>query len=204
MGSRRGFLKGSLAGGAAFLGCSSEGGTDDADAGATTGADAGPDAGPDDGDVVDPGDVDADPTDASDGETTDADDTSDADVEEPPECADPFEGGELVGRLEWLGEGTPVMNTPYNEGLDGRLAFDLSNLTKDDLITPVEHFYIRTRVPDQLDLDAEWMCAVNGLVEAPFELSWADFEPHIQDMGVHEMECSGNGANSQFGLLSAC
>lgn len=196
--SRRFFLKSSLAsGGAVALGCSTDEG-----GGGSGGADVFADAGSTGGgvDAVLPDTKEAIPDEGP---------APDTQVDEPDEgpapgvCEDPFAGGKILSTLAWIGEGTPPMNTAFGQGLDGREYFDLEQLTPDNMITPVESFYIRTRKPDQLDLSEPWSCEVTGMLDNPFTLTYADLEPHIQNMGVHTLECSGNGAFAHFGMLSA-
>jgi DMSO/TMAO reductase YedYZ molybdopterin-dependent catalytic subunit len=83
------------------------------------------------------------------------------------------------------------------------LILDLSTLTDDTLVTPNESFFIRTAYPDQLRPSSPWQISVRGLVERPTRLALADLVQHEQQMGVHLLECSGNGRHRQFGLMSA-
>ena len=94
-----------------------------------------------------------------------------------------------------------VLNQPYGKGLRGRLRSDLSTLDEESLLTPVEHFYIRTRCPEKLDTSIPWRIRVRGLVERERELRLEDLLPRSKPQGVHLMECSGSGTS---GLISAC
>ena len=186
--TRRTFLKSSLVvAGAALSGC----GSDDL---AGPGADAAqpPDVAPFD-DIITLEDV---PPDV-------APDVEDVPDVEPDPCTNPFAGGELLGTLGFVGEGNPPLDEPFNEGLDGRLYHDLSAMTHDTLLTPIEHFYIRTRKPDTLDLAQPSSATINALVEQQRTLTIPDLEPLIEPQGTHLLECSGNGINSHFGMLSA-
>jgi DMSO/TMAO reductase YedYZ molybdopterin-dependent catalytic subunit len=118
-------------------------------------------------------------------------------------CPDPFAGGTLVGAVAFTGEGSPQLDHPIGSGLDGRLYHDLSTLDPSSLITPNDDFYIRTRYPDLIDPSQPWTISVHGLVAQPRTLTLDDLTPLVGDMGVHLMECSGNGAGAHFGMLSA-
>jgi DMSO/TMAO reductase YedYZ molybdopterin-dependent catalytic subunit len=114
-----------------------------------------------------------------------------------------FERGTMEGIVDFAGEGNAMLDAPFGAGLDGRLYSDLSTLTADTLITPNDRFYIRTRYPDQLDTNAPWKIRISGHVDAPKELALDELSPLVQPMGVHLLECSGNGGFGRFGLLSA-
>lgn len=197
--SRRTFLVQSAgASGALILGCDSSG-----SAGGDPVADASDEGGGDAvlADSVTP-DPDEGPTDQDEGMPPMDDGPPPDEGPEPEVCADAFAAGTYVGNLGWVGEGTPPMNTPFGQGLDGREYFDLEALTPDNLLTPVESFYIRTRKPDTLDLSQPWSTEVFGLIDEPFTLTWEDIEPLIEPMGNYLLECSGNGAFAHFGMLS--
>ena len=121
-----------------------------------------------------------------------------------PQCPNAFAGGMQVDELAFANEDAIAFGTPIGEGLDGRLYFDLSQLTPDALITPNELFYVRTRRSDLLDPTVPWQIDVSGLVDAPRSLLLSDIEPLVEPMGAHLLECSGNTRGSKFGLLSAC
>jgi DMSO/TMAO reductase YedYZ molybdopterin-dependent catalytic subunit len=118
-------------------------------------------------------------------------------------CADPFAGGTMVEVIPFLNEGSRPLEKLLGSGLDGRLYTDLAKLGPDDLITPNESFYIRTRYPDQLDASKPWAIDFKGLVKAEKSIAFADLEPLIQPAGTFLLECAGNGKGGSFGLLSA-
>jgi DMSO/TMAO reductase YedYZ molybdopterin-dependent catalytic subunit len=118
-------------------------------------------------------------------------------------CANPFERALQLGTAPFINEADLPLNTPYNEGLDGRLLTDLSMLGADFLVTPTEFFYIRTRYPDLLDPSARWTIRVGGLVDTPAELVLDELLPLEESMGTLLLECSGNSRTGHFGLLSA-
>ncbi len=120
-------------------------------------------------------------------------------------CPAPFPDGELIDRVPFTG-GDPIeFHTPQREGWDGRLYTDLRQITPDRPLTPNPEFYIRTRFPDLLDLDAmtPWTLAIEGLVAAPGDIALDALAPLVRPMGAHLLECSGNGRRGHFGLMSA-
>ena len=88
-------------------------------------------------------------------------------------------------------------------GLDARLITDLSTLTSERLITPNDQFFIRTSLPDQLDFQAHWKIAIQGLVKTPQVLTMDDLGPMVEPRGTQLVECAGNPRVYQFGLISA-
>ncbi|MCP3958694.1 MAG: molybdopterin-dependent oxidoreductase [bacterium] len=115
---------------------------------------------------------------------------------------DPWRGGQLLGQLPFQAEPPDPLHTRIADGLDERLYTDLSLVDRDRLITPVEEFFVRTGVPDQLDRSRPWRIRIDGLVRRPLSLSAANLEPRVQDMGVHHIECAGNSRATRFGLIS--
>ncbi len=110
--------------------------------------------------------------------------------------------GEVV---PFSGEGRRPMGRPYGSGLDGRQLLDLRKLAEDRLVTDNDQFFIRTRYPSELDpADAQaWKLKFGGLVDQEQEIVLSDLQDEVEDMGVHVMECSGNGRFGGFGLMSA-
>jgi DMSO/TMAO reductase YedYZ molybdopterin-dependent catalytic subunit len=127
-----------------------------------------------------------------------------ADPGPTPQCPNAFAGGQQVDELAFANEDAIAFGTPIGDGLDGRLFYDLSQLTSGALITPNELFYVRTRRSDLLDPTLPWQIDVSGLVDAPRSLLLSDIEPLVRPMGAQLLECSGNTRGSKFGLLSAC
>lgn len=122
----------------------------------------------------------------------------------PLVCDDPAVEGEFLGLLPFTG-GDPIpFHTLRNEGWDGRLYTDLSLIDRDRPLTPNDEFYVRTRFPDLLDLDAmtPWTLAVEGLVAAPGDIGLDALMPLVRPLGVHLLECSGNGRRAHYGLMS--
>ena len=121
----------------------------------------------------------------------------------PIGCGDPFAGAVLLGTVPFTGEGGPL-NVAFGSGLNGRLFTDLSTLAPDDLVTPNERYYIRTRYPDRINPSAPWTIAVSGHVKTPLTLTPEMLAPKVNpSLGPYVMECSGNGAFAAFGMLSA-
>lgn len=118
----------------------------------------------------------------------------------------PLAGGRLVrtmplGRLD--GRPMPPLHTLLGTGLDARQFTDISALDEDHLVTPTEHFYIRTAHPPSLPSTAAWRIALGGLVAAEQSLDLGTLERDARDLGVRLMECAGNADPANFGLLSA-
>ncbi len=120
-----------------------------------------------------------------------------------PACDNPFAGSELLGTLDFVQEGGKPIAKKYGVGWDGRYYTDLSGLAADSLVTATEHFYVRTAYPDLLDPAKPWKILVDGPGKSAVSLTMASLEPLAKDMGVHLMECSGNGPGGRFGLISA-
>jgi DMSO/TMAO reductase YedYZ molybdopterin-dependent catalytic subunit len=117
-------------------------------------------------------------------------------------CPDELAGGTLLGTVPFVGEGPSTLDTAFGSDLDGRLYTDLSKLSPDAPTVPTEHFYIRTRQSDLFPASTPWTIRIHGLVDAPVDVAVADLTPAVKPMGVHLLECSGNGAFAGFGMLS--
>ena len=76
-----------------------------------------------------------------------------------------FEGGTFLGELDFLLEPELQLGHLEGSGLDGRREVDLSALEKGRMITPTGKFFVRTAVPDLLDLNQLRSLQVDGLVE---------------------------------------
>ncbi len=119
------------------------------------------------------------------------------------ECESPFEGGSLVEVVEFVSGDNPPFHRKLGQGWDGRLYYDLRQVTRDNLYAPNAEFFIRTFYPDGLDPDSQqWSVTIDGLVDSEVSFEVSELEPWEQ--GGYVLECSGNGDFSQFGLLSAC
>lgn len=94
-------------------------------------------------------------------------------------------------------------HTLLGAGLDARQFTDLSGLTAGQLVTPTDHFYIRTAVPASLPPASDWRIALGGLVREERQISVERLRAESRPMGLHLMECAGNADPANFGLLSA-
>jgi DMSO/TMAO reductase YedYZ molybdopterin-dependent catalytic subunit len=113
-----------------------------------------------------------------------------------------FAGGEMLGIVPFAREGRPPMDTPVGEELDGRLYTDLSALSPENPLPPVERFYVRTRASALLkDADVQSI-ETRGIVGAPLRISAEDLRTKARPMGRHLMECAGNTRDGRFGLIS--
>jgi DMSO/TMAO reductase YedYZ molybdopterin-dependent catalytic subunit len=113
-----------------------------------------------------------------------------------------FAGGEMLGVVPFAREGRPPMDTPVGEELDGRLYTDLSSITPEQPVPPLEHFYLRTRASALLkDTDVQSI-EMRGLVGTPVRISANDLRAKARPMGRHLMECAGNTREGRFGLIS--
>ena len=117
----------------------------------------------------------------------------------PESDADPFTGGELLENLGFLDGKEPLQ---MGDGLDARFHADLTALTPATLITPNEHFFVRTRCSDLINFAQPWKVAVRGLVERPVEIGLDELKPLVKPMGTVLLECAGN-QRRPFGLMSA-
>ena len=111
-------------------------------------------------------------------------------------------GEEKLGTLEFVGEGPAPLGVALNQGLDARLYTDLSSLTSENPVTPVERFYVRTRASELLDYRKPWVIKVAGLIDAPLDLTLEHLKSMAKPAGLHLMECSGNARATRFALLS--
>ncbi len=148
-----------------------------------------------------------DPRDAGADAPPDADATPD--VIAPRACDDPFAGGERVGVVPFESTRTEPFGALSGEGLDGRLYTDLAALSPDALVVDNARFFVRTRTPDRLDLSdpaaalRAWRIAVGGLARAPRDVPLTELLALAAPLGTTLVECSGNPASADFGLMSA-
>ena len=116
--------------------------------------------------------------------------------------------GELLGTLPlFRNRVTPgQFGVKYDGvGLDARLDTDLSLLEPNNLITPNELAYIRTEMPAaaaEAAAKGPWILEAGGLLAQPATLKLDDLSKQSRKMGPHLFECSGNGSNRHFGLMS--
>jgi DMSO/TMAO reductase YedYZ molybdopterin-dependent catalytic subunit len=114
----------------------------------------------------------------------------------------PFADGKLIGTVEFSGESNTIMDAPFNSELDGREYTNFANLTPDNLVTPTDKFYIRTRASKLLDLSKPWTIRLGTESSAAGTLAANEIAREAEPMGLHLMECSGNARPAHFGMLS--
>lgn len=112
---------------------------------------------------------------------------------------DGFAGGKRLEILPFLGRDLRL-EVLYNHSRDRRFRQDLSLLTPETLITPVERFYVRSGVADEIDYEHPWKIRVDGLVRESLDIPIEALTSIARPMGVHLMECNGSGLG---GLISA-
>ena len=121
-------------------------------------------------------------------------------------CATGVPAGELLGTLPLFRNRVVPgqFGVKYDGvGLDARLDTDLSLLTPDNLITPNHLAYIRTEIPAAAaNHQGPWTLETSGLLASPAVIKLDDLTGLSKPMGPHLFECSGNGSNRQFGLMS--
>jgi DMSO/TMAO reductase YedYZ molybdopterin-dependent catalytic subunit len=117
-----------------------------------------------------------------------------------------FAGGKQIGTVGFTGESNTIMDAPFNSELDGREYTDFSKLTPDNLVTPTDKFYIRTRASKLLDLGKPWTIRLGQVSGATSisagRLAASEVLREAEPMGLHFMECSGNQIPAHFGMLS--
>ena len=115
---------------------------------------------------------------------------------------DAFRGGQQLGIVEFTGESPVPLEQVIGSGLDARMYSDLSVLTPEHLVTPIDKFYVRTSASELLQKEGPWTIQVGGLVQEPVKLALNDLKSGAKPMGLHLMECSGNARATRFALLS--
>jgi len=117
----------------------------------------------------------------------------------------PPPSGRLVRKMP-LGrfDGRPAspLGQMLGAGLDARLFTDISDLSGDSPITPVDQFFVRTRASDGQKLPNPWTVAIAGR-GAPQQVTLDALAQMSRTMGTHLLECSGNSDPANFGLISA-
>ena len=116
-----------------------------------------------------------------------------------------LKGGRRIEQLEFVRERRVAVGEVKGEGLGGRLAYDLSELSPDTMVTSNEAHFIRTRVPDGLDYEKKdpWSVRIHGLVDEAVSVGIEKLDELTEEQGTFVMECSGNSAGRAYGLLSA-
>jgi len=110
--------------------------------------------------------------------------------------------GTMVGVVPFSDEARVPIGEALGAELDGRLYTDLSRLSSEKPITPVEQFYIRTRMSKILDGRESWLVKVGRDGAKPFDLKNEELSKMAAPMGLHLMECAGNVRSAHFGMIS--
>jgi DMSO/TMAO reductase YedYZ molybdopterin-dependent catalytic subunit len=110
--------------------------------------------------------------------------------------------GKMLGVVDFTGEARVPMEEAFGAELDGRLYTDLSKVSAENSIVPVEQFYIRTRASKLLDNTKPWAIQLGGMIEQPFGISVQELKKMSSPRGLHLMECAGNARNAHFGMIS--
>jgi len=123
---------------------------------------------------------------------------------EPSKGADKdlFQGGKQLGIVDFVGESSLPLDTVLGTDLDGRLFTDLSRMTLENPVTPIEKFYIRTRASELLEDQKPWLIRLGGLIKQSLNLTLGDLRGLVRPAGLHLMECAGNVRATRFGMLS--
>ncbi len=115
---------------------------------------------------------------------------------------DTFSNGRQLGVMDFVHPRPLEMDTAQGSELDGRLYTDLSKLSPQELAIPTDEFYIRTRVSKLLPERKLWRVRVDGLVEKLWNRTIEEFRSAAKPMGLHLLECAGNGPLMHFGMIS--
>jgi len=197
--SRRLFLKSSVAASGGLLAGCLGGGTLPSGGSLTPGDDDDATANDDDDTVANDDDSAGD-----DDDTADDDDDSAVDIPDPA-CEDAYAAGLFLEVLVFENDATSDANleVPLGSGHDARLFTDLRELDEGMLVNDIDEFYVRTEFPDLLTSTDGWVLRIRGLVDE-FDLTLEELMGFEEDLGTHLLECSGNGAGGNMGLLSSC
>lgn len=177
------------------------GGTEEGEGDGGFDDDSDDDAGSHDGDGGTGGATDDGSGDDLPGDDTDGDGDSTGEIDW--DCDDPFEGGEYLDSMSFLGEGDSYIGNKSGSGHDARLAFDLGTLTDRMQTVSNAQFFIRTEYPDLLDPSAPFNIQIHGMVASDYTLPASQLTEMPQVTETVMLECSGNGDFSHFGLMSA-
>jgi DMSO/TMAO reductase YedYZ molybdopterin-dependent catalytic subunit len=111
--------------------------------------------------------------------------------------------GRLVGIVPFLDEGSPPLDTPVGEELDGRQYAGLSHLDARRLVMPPRLLYIRTRSSRLLPAAKPWKIRFASRSRTR-DVSFDDLREQYLPRGPQLMECAGNNRAAGFGLIGVC
>lgn len=126
---------------------------------------------------------------------------SPARLQERP-AKDHFSSGRRLGTVEFVNPRRSEMEVAEGSELDGRLYTDLSKLSLQEPSIATERFYIRTRVSKLLPDPKSWRVQIAGLAEKPHSHTIEELRSAAKPIGLHLMECAGNVAQTNFGMIS--
>jgi DMSO/TMAO reductase YedYZ molybdopterin-dependent catalytic subunit len=116
----------------------------------------------------------------------------------------PRPSGSFAGPIPFglPGAATTPLNRLLGAGLDARLFTDLSTLDAGTLVTPRDHFFIRTQAPSTLPDANGWTIALGGTVDNPESIDVPALERIGRVSGRYLIECAGNADPDNYGLMS--
>lgn len=118
-----------------------------------------------------------------------------------PPAAGQFVRKMPLGRFD--GRPTSPLGQMLGAGLDARQFTDLTDLSGDSPITPVDQFFVRTRASDGQKFPDPWTVSLASRAHQPQQLTVDSIAQLSRSMGTHLLECSGNSDPANFGLISA-
>jgi len=117
--------------------------------------------------------------------------------------SDSFEGGQLLGLLDFVGESPALLNSVIGSGQDARLYSDLSAFGPQQPVRPTQQFYLRSSASELRVSGKPWSIQVGGLVERPLGLSVGELNASTSrdpcgreygaDAGVRGMDTPAGG-----------
>ena len=109
----------------------------------------------------------------------------------------------LIGCVGFCDEGDAPMDQILGTELDGRLFTDLSVVTPEEPIVPLDKFYIRTCASKLLDTPRKWSVQLADHSGNSSSIGMENLSKMVRALGTHLMECAGNSRSAHFGMLGA-
>jgi DMSO/TMAO reductase YedYZ molybdopterin-dependent catalytic subunit len=113
-----------------------------------------------------------------------------------------LQNAQRTGLIPFINEGSVEMDAATGAEMDGRLYTDLSSLTVENIVTPANKFYIRTRASELLPGAESWKIRTDGVGKSVTPLALPKLKSNARPMGIHLMECAGNPRIAHFGMIS--